>query len=104
MYLVKCGCGSFYKLDEKSLKDVNLNRSRICPNCGADHSFEDNPTLKALSASGIEIIRIVFLNCPMSVAADFLGNSLSHSVLFRVEVCTFSVLLVLDKRGYTVGH
>lgn len=58
MFLVKCECGGWYTLTKDALKNGQLNRSRICPSCGANHQIEENPTLKALSATGIELIRI----------------------------------------------
>lgn len=66
MFLIKCQCGCIYKLDQQSLENTELNRNRRCPNCGLSHRLDDTPTLKALSCSGIEIIRVPD-NCQIEI-------------------------------------
>ncbi len=58
MFLVKCECGCFYTLDKDKLRYPHTPKPRECPNCGANHDLDDNPTLEALSKTGMAVIPI----------------------------------------------
>lgn len=58
MYLVKCECGCWYTLKEQRLEDLGACAKRQCPDCGIEHRFNEESSIKALSRIGFDVKRI----------------------------------------------
>lgn len=58
MFLIKCECGCFYTLQEDKLNYPLLPEPRRCPNCGIEHSFQNDLWAKHMNLPDMNIRRI----------------------------------------------